>query len=160
MSEKYWYQDGGRVAFIVIFGGFFIFLGYASYQKAKEDAKPLVTPKITGRLVQPWSGNPSLEITAWHQYAGNLRNGVFIAQVNEDPAKGKEHWDKREHSFEVWEPNDSHAVKFTFPIRNYDPNREIHIGFALLGREIKPYLGSGIWQGQHWKSETTADSEK
>ena len=153
MSERYWYQDGSTVFWIAVVAGIIGLFGYGSYQNAQLDALPFVVPKVTGRLNQPLFGDPSLEITVWHQYPATLRNVLLFVNVNEDPARAEKHWEKREHSFETWQPNEDHAVKFAFPLKRYDPNQEIRVGFGLLGKTIKPYITHSDWLGEGWKPE-------
>ena len=151
MSERHWYQDGWVVFCIVAVVGFLGLSIYGQHRQAELDARPEVIPKLSGRLSQPLLGSPTLEITIWHQYPATLRSVVLCVNVNEDPAKGEQHWDRREHSFETWQPNVENAVKFSFPLKRYDPNHEIHIGCGVLGKTIKPYLGSAEWLGDGWK---------
>ncbi len=153
MRERYWYQDGGTVLGIVFVAVVIGFFGYASHERAQHEALPDVVPKITGHLSQPLFGSPTLEITVWHQHTAALRNVVLFVNVNEDPDHDEKQWDKREHSFETWQPNKDQAVKFTFPLRRFDPQKEIRVGFVLAGKTIKPYFGSGDWIGKGWKSE-------
>jgi hypothetical protein len=142
MSDKHWYQDGWVVLVIVFFVGFF---GFSFYIQHVEQSTPLVIPSITGRIEPPaFFGSSSLELTVWHQNAGNLRNGTIKVRLNEK--------DLKEHSYEVWEPNEAHAVRFSFPLPNYDPQREIPFEIALYGKGIKPFQLSDAWLGSTWKS--------
>lgn len=151
MTQRYWYQDGWVVFGIVFVTGFLALSFYNQREKAKQDALPEVVPKLAGSLSQPLFGPPTLKITVWHQYPAALRNVVLYVKVNEEPAQGEAHWDKREHSFESWSPNQDQAVSFDYPLRQYDPNQEIHVAVVLMGKSIKPYGGSAKWLGTGWK---------
>ena len=155
-QERYWYQDGGTVFLIFLMGGVALLVGYSFYLKELDNAKPLIDPEIAGRLHQPMFGSPRLEITVWHQHPGVIRNGKLLVNLNEDPAKGQETWDRRVHSFEVWEPNKDHAVTFEFPLTRYDPQQPIHVGVILLGSEIKMSVRGVEWLGTTWKSNLEA----
>ena len=142
MSDKHWYQDGWVVLFILFVIGFFGFSFYAQYV---ERSTPVVVPRVTGFIKQPvLLGSPSLEVAVWHQHPGNLQNGTLKVRLN-----GK---DLKEHSYAVWEPNEAHSVKFSFPLRDYDPQREIPIEIAIYGKGIKPYQWNDAWLGNTWKS--------
>jgi hypothetical protein len=142
MSEKHWYQDGGVVLFIVFIGGIF---GFSFYAQHVEQSTPLVVPRITGRLEQPaFFGSPSLEVTVWHHHTGNLRNGTLKVRLNGE--------DLKVHSYEMWQPNEAHAVTFSFPVRDYDPQREIPIQITLYGKGIKTFQRTDAWLGNTWKS--------
>ena len=142
MNEKHWYQDGWVVFGITAVVGIF---GLSFYAQHVQQSTPLVVPRIAGRIQQPvLFGSPSLEVTVWHQHAGNLRNGTFKVRLN-----GK---DLKEHSYEIWEPNETHAVSFSFPLRDFDPQREIPIEFALYGKKMKTFQRRDAWLGNTWKS--------
>lgn len=147
---KHWYQDGWWVLFLVVIGGF---LGYGFYSREVDRAKPLITLSVAGRLQQPFFGPPSLEITVWHQHPAALQNVRLFVSVNEDPARGKDNWVEQEHSFESWLPNQDQAKKFNFPLKQYDPHREIAVSAILLGKSIKLSTQSGRWLGSGWKPE-------
>lgn len=150
MSEKHWYQDGWVVLAIVFIGGVF---GLSFYRKHLEDSKPLITPMISGKLTRPLLGTPTLEVTVWHQHPAALRNVVLNVNVNEDPARREEYWDRRQHSFESWPPNKDQAVTFSFPLKQYAPEREVKVGVILLGKSIKLSMEGGTWLGETWKSD-------
>lgn len=146
-QERYWYQDGWVMLFIT---AIVLFFGYSCHQQAQEQAKMTVLPMLTGRLNQPFFGSPSLEITFWHQSPGNLQNGVLtVTATGSMVQRGK---DLKAHSFEVWEPNENHAVTLTFPLQNYDATQEIPIEIALFGKGIKTWSTRDAWVGQTWKS--------
>jgi hypothetical protein len=148
MTGKHWYQDGWWVLFLVVVGGFF---GYGIYTQAVERAKPLITLSVAGQLQQPFFGSPSLEITVWHQYPAALRNVRLFVSINEDPARRREHWVNRQHSFEAWSPNRDQAMKFSLPLKQYDPQREIAVSAILFGKSIKMSKQEGVWLGSDWK---------
>lgn len=145
MSERYWYQNGWTVFSIVCVAGFFGFSAYYNYEKAQRDALPQVVPRVTGKLNQPLLGDSSLEITVWHQHPATLRNVVLLVSLNEDPLRDEKQWDRREHSFEAWQPNQENAFTFSFPLKRYDPKQEIYVGYGLIGKTIKPFISGGEW---------------
>ncbi len=151
MNQRPWYQDGGTVLAVVVVT---LMLGlsiHARHQKAQQEALPEVVPKVTGQLSRTFLGPPTLELTVWHQYAAALQNVVLVVNLNEDPALDDKQWDKREHSFESWPPNKEQAVKFTFPLKRYDPKQPIRVEYMLVGKTIKPHVSSGDWLGEGWK---------
>lgn len=150
MSERYWYQDGWLILVLVGIVGFF---GYAFYVQQIDRSTPEITPSLTGRLLQPLLGPPSLEITVWHQHPEALRNVRLFVMVNEDPARGQDQLIDREHSFESWSPNRDQAMTFTFPLQQYDPQREIAVSVILVGKSIKPSVHRAAWLGSGWKPE-------
>ncbi|MDB5385447.1 MAG: hypothetical protein JWM11_1093 [Planctomycetaceae bacterium] len=83
-------------------------------------------------------------MTVGHHHTGNLRNGTVRVRLYGN--------DLKEHSYEVWEPNEAHAVRFSFPLQNYDSQGEIPIQIALYGKGIKPFQLSDAWLGSTWKS--------
>ena len=145
MSERYWYQDGGTVLVIAVVG----FLGYCFLQKA---ATPYVVPSITGHVDQPLFGSPSLIITIWHEHTGVLRNGRLTASVSGEMVETRSGLNSQSHSFEVWEPNRDRAVTLTFPLKHFDPERDIPISITLVGKDIQPYMFKDIWLGDMWAS--------
>jgi hypothetical protein len=149
MSERYWYQNGWTVFWIVVVVGA---VSLHFYNTAVDRATPSVTPKVTGRLHQPLFGTPTLEITAWHQYPAALRNVQLFVSVNDDPARSQERWIQRVHSFESWSPNRDQAVTLTFPLKQYDPQLEIAVTILLAGKSVKMSLQEAVWQGSGWKS--------
>ncbi len=151
-EERYWYQDGWVVIGLIVGAGFAALLVRGCIERDRENSKPRVVPQVTGKLNQPIFGSPSLTITVWHQHTGTLRNGMLQVTLNEDPAKSEDRWQRQQHSFEAWEPNKDHAVTFTFPLQEYQPHKEIHLGFLLVGRDIKPFILGVEWLGQGWKS--------
>ncbi|MDB5348500.1 MAG: hypothetical protein JWP89_6877 [Schlesneria sp.] len=145
MSDKHWYQDGGTVVIALIVAGFLCFLGFSFYVQHVEETTPVVIPRLSARVQHPvLFGAPTLEMTAWHQHTGNLRNGTFRVRLYGD--------DLKEHSYEVWEPNKSHAITLSFPLRNYDPEQEIPIEFAIYGNGIKTHQWRDAWVRNNWKS--------
>lgn len=151
MSQKHWYQDGWLVFAILFFGSL---LGLSFYREYLEDSKPRVTPEISGKITRPSLGPPTLELTVWHQYPAALRNVQLNVNINEDPSRGEEHWDRRQHSFESWPPNRDHAITFSFPLKQYDPQREIAVGIILMGKNIKLSMQGATWLGNTWKSNS------
>ena len=152
MSEKHWYQDEGNVLFILFVAGFAGFVGLSFYWKHLEDSKPQIMPVMSGKLTRPLLGTPTLEVTVWHQHPAALRNVQLHVNLNEDPARGEEHWDRRQHSFESWPPNRDQAATFSFPLKQYDPKREITVGVIVMGKSIKLSGARGTWLGDTWKS--------
>lgn len=110
MTERYWYQNGWVVLGILLGGGFLALSFLAQHEKAKIDALPLVVPKLSGSLSQPIFGTPTMKINVWHQYPAALRNVVLVVSVKEGPVQGDAAWDRREHSFEAWSPNQDQSV--------------------------------------------------
>lgn len=156
MSERYWYQDGGTVFGIVLVTAFIGFLGYSFYQKAQEEARPYVIPKVVASLNQPLLGPPSLAVTVWHEHPGVLRNGRLTVSTSGEMVETGSGLHSQSHSFEIWEPNRDRAVKLTFPLKHFDPTREIPISFMLMGNGIKPFSSSDSWLGDNWKSNKKA----
>ena len=152
MSEKHWYQSGwalfGISIALIVFARFcYLFLITAEYE-----ARPQVTPEIVGHMEKPFFGSPTLIITVWHQHAGNIRNGALLVTMTGPMAPSEDKQHHKVHSFEFWEPNRSHAVKLSFPLRNYDPNQEIPLEFWLYGKNIKADIIHLTWVNEKWKS--------
>lgn len=136
MNEQPWYQKGWLVLFILFVVGFF----YAGHV---EQSKPIVVPRVTGKLRHPiLFGPPTLELNVWHQHPGNLENGWVLILVDGEIG---------EHSYSVWQPNEAHAVKFSFPLRDYDPKREFRVHVIIQGKGIRPYRSLDLWLGNTWK---------
>lgn len=150
MSGRYWYQDGWVILTIV---GLVAFFGYGFYVNEVHRTTPRVKPSLSGRLLKPLFGSPSLEINVWHQHPAPLRNVRLFVTVNADGARAKEHSLQREHSFESWAPNRDQAKTFTFPLPNYDPQHEIAVTIVLAGQSIKPSTYDVVWLGSGWKDE-------
>lgn len=150
MNGRYWYQDGWVVLTIAGVVGFF---GYSFYVNEVQRATPQITPSLSGRVLKPLFGPPSLEINVWHQHPATLRNVQLFVSVNADPARAQESWIKREHSFESWSPNRDQAKTFTFPLPQYDPQREIAVTIILAGKSIQFSMQEAIWLGSGWKEE-------
>lgn len=150
MNGRYWYQDGWVVLAVVGVAGFF---GYSFYVNEAQRATPQIKPSLSGRVLKPLFGAPSLEINVWHQHPAALRNVRLLVMVNADPARAKEHWIEREHSFESWSPNRDQAMTFTFPVPQYDPQQEIAVSVLLAGKSIKFSMHDAVWLGSGWKEE-------
>lgn len=148
MSERYWYQDGWVVLGIV----FVVVFGWGVYRQSAEDSKPQVIPNIVGSMNHPLFGSPTLVITLWHDHTGVLRNGRLMVSVDGKQVEGRSGLDTQFHSFEVWQPNRENAVTLKFPIKNFDPTKEIPISYSLIGHGIKPFRYSNAWLGDTWKS--------
>jgi hypothetical protein len=137
MNEQPWYQKGWLVLFILFVVGLF-YAGHA------EQSTPVVVPRVGGVLRLPiLFGPPTLELMVWHQHPGNLENGWVSIVVD-----GKI---LREHSYSVWQPNEAHAVKFSFPLEDYDPKREFSVDVMIEGKGIKLYRSIDPWLGNTWK---------
>lgn len=150
-SERAWYQKGEVVFVLFLLTiGLGIPLGLRIYREWQFQQLAVVTPRMTGRIEQSLFGAPSLILKVWHQHPGHLRNGKLALLVADKQTPLAEA-DSREHSFEIWEPNESHAVTFEFPLTEFDPSEEIKVWTILEGEGIRYYVRPDTWQGSGWK---------
>lgn len=152
-QERYWYQDGWNI-FLLVFVVLPIIVVFAlgSYANWREDAKPYVSPKITGRIEQPLFDTPRLVLIIWHQHPGNLRNGHLVVTVDSEFVRLPNGDKSLIHSFETWEPNRDHAVTLTFPLNGFDRQKELPIQTRLTTKHTQPFVNKDAWLGDNWKS--------
>lgn len=100
-------------------------------------SKQPVFPRLRGHVEQPFLGSPMLVITAFHQHPGNLRKGTLQVTVSGPQVGDMSGRETQFHSFELWEPNEEHAVVLRFPLRAYDPTQEIAVSYSIKAAEIK-----------------------
>ncbi|MBD3675696.1 MAG: hypothetical protein HUJ26_19465 [Planctomycetaceae bacterium] len=155
-TERAWYQDGWIVLFVVLMGGTIIVpVGSQLYRQWEYEQKPYVVPQITGRVERPVFGQPKLIITAWHQHAGDLRNGLFVVSLNHKKDEHSKNENRRIHSFELWKPNKENALEFTFPLSHDEVAEEIPMSFLLTAKNIKRHFSVDSWLIDNWKSNKT-----
>ncbi|WP_437191537.1 hypothetical protein [Planctomicrobium sp. SH527] len=137
--------DLGWIAFLLFMGGF---VGLALY----NESRPHVFPRIRGRVEQPFLGDPVLVMTVFHQHPGNLRKGTLQITISGPQVQNSSGSETRKHSFELWEPNEEHAVLLNFPLRKYDPTQEIPVSFSIKAAGIKDSAYEDAWSGAGWSS--------
>lgn len=117
-----------------------------------NDSKPHVFPRLRGQVEQPFLGGPVFVVTAFHQHPGNLRKGTLQIEISGPLVRDSSGRDVQKSSFELWEPNEEHAVILRFPLREYDPAQEIPVNFSIRASGIKDSTYQDAWSSKGWKS--------
>ena len=143
MSDKHWYQDGWRVLVILIIVGFV-------YLVSTNKEPPTVYPRLAGRVEQPFLGSPSFVVTVFHQHPASLRNVILRVKLSQEIALDHREWPEQVHSFETWLPNRDNAVSFTFPLKSYDPQKDLGVEATLEGKDLKRSLSFARWVNGGW----------
>ena len=145
-QEPPWYQNGWVALAILLL---LVTFGPTAYQQYRFSQLAQITPQLAGRIEEPLIGPPIFHVTAWHQNAGDLKNGILsvgakgeIVAESEDPTKV--------HSFETWSPNKANAVSFSFPLVEFDASKEIEVVVFLKSKNSRVYLAVAKWRGDEW----------
>ena len=143
MSEKHWYQDGWTVLIVLAIAGFL-------YLSSTRQEPIEVYPLLAGRVEQPILGAPSFVVTVFHQHPATLRNVILRVRLSQEIALDHKVWPEQVHSFETWLPNRDQSVSFTFPLKPYDPQKDIGVEATLEGKEVKRSISFGRWVNGGW----------
>ncbi|MCA9030740.1 MAG: hypothetical protein KDA66_08030 [Planctomycetaceae bacterium] len=146
-TERPWYQRGWTLIIILILLAVF---GPPYYRLYQFTQLAKIRPQLTGRVEQPFFGTPVLHLNAWHQHAGNLQNGVLSVIAEGPNVVGEDHQAVHIHSFEIWEPNEEHALAFPVPLTEFDPNQEITVSIILKAKNCHLYFAVAKWKGREW----------
>lgn len=148
-TEKHWYQDGFTVIAVVIVATL-LFSWLRNESKRNEEAsRPVIVPLFSGRVEQPFFGDPVLHMTVWHQFPGTLRNGTLTIDTTSPMiAERDQH---QIHSFETWQPNRDQEVTFRLTLQNFDPDTELPIDVKIVAANGRSQPRTETWLGQGWK---------
>ena len=128
--------------------GLVAFAAYYYHCLQVENSRPQVIPEMTGQLEQLWGSEPTLVLTFWHQHPGHLQQGLLTVTLDSAVTRGAP---QQTHSFELWEPNQDHAVTLRFPLRKEALQQELPVTVQFAGRNLKPSTRRETWQGTAWK---------
>ena len=146
-DERPWYQNGWTMLFIILV---LLVIGPPLYQRYQFSQLARIRPQLTGRITEPLFGNPELEITVWHQNAGNLHNGVLAVIADGKIVLSDDRKAKHFHSFEMWQPNKQNALSFTVPLTEVDSREAISISILLNAKNCHQYFAVAEWKGLEW----------
>jgi hypothetical protein len=130
--------DFGLIIVLLVVGGLVALFVY-------DGNKQPVFPRLRGHVEQPFLGSPVFVITAFHQHPGNLRKGTLQITVSGPQVRDSSGHETQTHSFELWEPNEEHAVILRFPLREYDPAQSIPVSFSIKAAGIKDSACEDAW---------------
>ena len=143
--ERAWYQDGFTVFMVCLFAG----LGYLWLKNEQQQALPHVFPAVRGLVSQPLIGNNEFRLSVHHQHTGPVRNGRLDVRLTGPQLPNGEVFET--FSFEMWQPNEENARKFSFPLNHVDATSEISVSLTVSGTNIKTTTYAPTWQGTGWK---------
>jgi hypothetical protein len=156
MSERYWYQDGWTVFYIVVgtivYGGYFAMRSHLLYLDAVDRNRPPVDLRMAGLIDQSLLEQPKLVVHIWHQHPGVLRNGHLTVVVSGPLADTRRGAQRQEFSFGNWEPNQSAATVLSLPLTRFNPAEPIFVDVTLIANDVQPFSRREVWTGDSWLS--------
>ncbi len=145
-QERPWYQNGWVALAILLL---LVTFGPTAYQQYRFSQLAQITPQLAGRIEEPLIGPPIFQVTAWHQNAGDLKNGILsVGAKGEIVAEPED--STKVHSFETWSPNKANAVSFSFPLVEFDASKEIEVAVFLKSKNSRVYFAVAKWRGDEW----------
>jgi hypothetical protein len=145
-QERPWYQSGWVALAIVLL---LVTFGPTAYQQYRFSQLAQITPQLAGRIEEPLIGPPIFHVTAWHQNAGDLKNGILSVGAKGDLVADPENSTKV-HSFETWSPNKENAISWAFPLVEFDASKEIEVVVFLKSKISRVYFAVAKWKDREW----------